>query len=63
MTPAQQAKLPKMSKLQAREGYEEWEDCARMAPHPDFSHMMSPPKKRGRVARQSTSDPYAPADA
>src|ERR1700677_4641072 len=63
MTPAQQAKLPKMSKLQAREGYEQWEDCARMAPHPDFSHMMSPPKKRGRVARQSTSDPYAPADA
>jgi hypothetical protein len=45
MTPAQLAKLPKLSKPQGRELWGQMEDCSRMAPpHPDSSRRINPPQ-------------------
>jgi hypothetical protein len=56
-TADQRAKLPKMSKLQAREGYEQWEDCARMVPHHDLSHTINPSKSAAGLPRGPVETP------
>jgi hypothetical protein len=51
MTPEQRAKLPNVSKPQAREQFERWKDCARMVPprFPNLSNSAAPPKDKGMI--------------